>query len=188
MKSHRKSFAVGAAVIVIAAVSAVLAGLPSTASGSSGARHNSRHEWPVSSARSAADIVHSARASAARTGRTVFTVLEIEQRSAGVDVGDAGESAGDYFLFESRLLTPDGDHAVGRDSGKCTIAVRTFICDATASIFHKGKIQVAGAFFSETDAKLPIVGGTGAYRNAGGVVTIKDLPSGNTLLTFALTG
>jgi hypothetical protein len=185
MDNHRKTFALGTVAILIVGTVAVLAGLPSTASGAS--RHTDRHGWPVSSARSAAAITHAAHASVARKGGTVITALEIEQRSAFVDVGDAGDSPGDYFLFESDLKTPDGSRTVGRDSGKCMLAIRTFVCDATASFFHRGKIQVAGAFFTESDARIPIVGGTGEFRDAGGTVTVKDLPSGNTLLTFEIT-
>jgi hypothetical protein len=185
MEKHRRTLALGTVAILIAGTAAVLTGLPSTASGASG--HADRHGWPASSARPAAAIAHAAHVSAARKGGQVITVLEIEQRSASVDVGDPGESPGDFFLFESDLKTPDGSRTVGRDSGRCMLGIRTFVCDATASIFHKGKIQVAGAFFSESDARIPIVGGTGAFRDAGGTVTIKDLPSGNTLLTFEIT-
>jgi hypothetical protein len=188
MNRNRTIFAFGVVAIATVAIAAVLAGLPSTASGASGgSRQAERHGWPASSARSAHAIAHAAHASVARNGGTVFTVLEIENRTAMVDVGDAGESPGDYFLFESRLLTPDRSATVGRDSGKCMLGVTTFVCDATASIFHKGKLQVAGAFFSDADARIPIVGGTGAYRDAGGTLTIKELPSGNTLLTFEIT-
>jgi hypothetical protein len=185
MHDHRRTFALGTVAILIVGTVAVLAGLPSTASGTS--RHTDRHGWPVSSARPAAAIAHAAHASVARKGGTVIVALEIDQRSASVDVGDAGESPGDYFLFENPLKTADGSATIGRDSGRCMLGIRTFVCDATASIFHKGKIQVAGAFFAESDARIPIVGGTGAFRDAGGVLTVKDLPSGDTLLTFEIT-
>jgi hypothetical protein len=186
MNTNRKIFAFGAVAIATVATAAVLAGSPSTASGASG--RQDRHGWPVSATRSAHAITHAAHASVARKGGTVITALEIEDRTAFVDVGDAGESPGDYFLFESRLLTPDRSATIGRDSGKCMLGVRTFVCEATASIFHKGKLQVAGAFFTDSDARIPIVGGTGAYRDAGGTLTVKDLPSGNSLLTFEITG
>ena len=100
----------------------------------------------------------------AKEGTHVFTVIEHEVRTADVDTGDPGESPGDFFLFESRLLHPHTGDLVGVDSGKCMIAIRTFVCDATARIHGKGKIVVAGAFFSENDGVLPITGGTGAYR------------------------
>jgi hypothetical protein len=186
VNSRAKTLALASAAVLIAGTGAVVAGGPSTASSSSGAAHAKHHGWPASSARPAAAIVHAAKAAAARQGTQVLTVLEIEERSASVDVGDSGESPGDYFLFGSRLMTPDGSTQVGRDSGRCTLGIRSFICDATASIFHNGKIAVYGALFAEADAKLPVIGGTGRYRDAGGTLTIKNLPSGNTLLTFEI--
>ena len=185
MSTRRKTLALCTAAALLAGTGAIATSGVWTASGASTA---SLRGWPTSSARPADAIVHAAKATAARQGSTqVLAVLEIEERSAFVDVGDSGESPGDYFLFEGRLMTPDGSTQVGRDSGKCTLGTRTFVCDATASIFHKGKIAVYGAFFRESDARIPIVGGTGAYRDAGGTLTVKDLPSGNTLLTFEIT-
>ena len=185
MSSRRRALALCTAAVLLAGTGAIATSGVWTASGSPTASHRG---WPTSSARPAAAIVHAAKSAAARQGTQVLAVLEIEERSDFVDVGDSGESPGDYFLFESRLMTPDGSTHVGRDSGKCTLGTRTFVCDATASIFHKGKIAVYGAFFAEADAKLPVIGGTGRYRDAGGTLTVKDLPSGNTLLTFEITG
>jgi hypothetical protein len=187
MNNHRKTLALGAAAALIAGTAAVMAGGPSTASGSSGAVHGKHYGWPASSSRSAAQIVHSARSSAAHKGATVLTVLEVEQNSSFVDVGDPGESPGDYFLFESKLFRPGTDTAVGRDAGRCTLGFRTVMCEASGTIFHQGKLAVSGAFFSDTDARLPIIGGTGVYRNAGGTLTVKDLADGNSLLTFEIT-
>jgi hypothetical protein len=184
MSSRRKTLALCTAAVLLAGTGAIATSGVWTASGAPTASHRG---WPTSSARPAAAIVHTAKAAAARQGAQALAVLEIEERSAFVDVGAAGESAGDYFLFESRLMTADGSTQVGRDSGKCTLGVRTFVCDATASIFHKGKIAVYGALFAEADGKLPVIGGTGRYRAAGGTLTIKDLPSGNTLLMFEVT-
>ena len=93
---------------------------------------------------------------------------------------------GDYFLFESRLMRPSTGDVVGVDSGKCMIGIRTFVCDATARINGKGKIVVAGALFSENDGVIAITGGTGAYREAAGQLFVKDLPNGDTRLTFVL--
>jgi hypothetical protein len=183
MSIRRKTLALCTATVLLAGTGAIATSGVWTASGSPTASHRG---WPTSSARPAAAIVHAAKATAARQGTQALAVLEIEERSAFVDVGDSGESPGDYFLFEGRLMTPDGSTQVGRDSGKCTLGSRTVICDATASIFHKGKIAVYGAFFRESDARIPVVGGTGAYRDAGGTLTVKDLPSGNSLLTFEI--
>ena len=169
-------------IAAIACAVLMPAGLAVAMNGSADASSAKHHGWPSSTKSSSAQI---AKASA-KEGTHVFTVIEHEVRTADVDAGDPGESAGDYFLFESRLLHPNTGDLVGVDSGKCMIAIRTFVCDATARINGKGKIVVAGAFFSENDGVLPITGGTGAYREAAGQLFVRDLPNGDTRLTFVL--
>ena len=161
----------------------VPAGFAVAMNGSADASSAKHHGWPSSTKMSSAQIAKQANA---KEGTHVFTVIEHEVRTADVDTGDPGESPGDYFLFESRLLHPHTGDLVGVDSGKCMIAIRTFVCDATARINGKGKIVVAGAFFSENDGVLPITGGTGAYREAAGQLFVRDLPNGDTRLTFVL--
>jgi hypothetical protein len=161
----------------------VPAGLAVAMNGSADASSAKHHGWPSSTKMSSTQIAKQAHA---KDGTHVFTVIEHEVRTADVDTGDAGESPGDYFLFESRLLHPHTGDVVGVDSGKCMIAIRTFVCDATARINGKGKIVVAGAFFSENDGVLPITGGTGAYREAAGQLFVRGLPNGDTRLTFVL--
>ena len=161
----------------------VPAGFAVAMNGSADASSAKHHGWPSSTKMSSAQIAKQANA---KEGTHVVTVIEHEVRNADVDTGDPGESPGDYFLFESRLLHPASGDVVGVDSGKCMIAIRTFVCDATARINGKGKIVVAGAFFSENDGVLPITGGTGAYREAAGQLFVRDLPNGDTRLTFVL--
>ena len=159
------------------------AGLAVAMNGSADASSAKHHGWPSSTKMSSAQI---AKQASAKEGTHVFTVIEHEVRTADVDTGDPGESPGDFFLFESRLLHPSTGDVVGVDSGKCMLAIRTFVCDATARINGKGKIVVAGAFFHENDGVLPITGGTGAYRDAAGQLFVQDLPNGDTRLTFVL--
>ena len=161
----------------------VPAGLAVAMNGSADASSAKHHGWPSSTKMSSAQIAKQANA---KEGTHVVTVIEHEVRNADVDTGDPGESPGDYFLFESRLLHPASGDVLGVDSGKCMLAIRTFVCDATARINGKGKIVVAGAFFSENDGVLPITGGTGAYREAAGQLFVRDLPNGDTRLTFVL--
>ena len=170
-------------IAAIACAVLMPAGLAVAMNGSADASSAKHHGWPSSTKMSSAQIAKQAHA---KDGTHVFTVIEHEVRTADVDTGDPGESSGDFFLFESRLLHPRTGDLVGVDSGKCMIAIRTFVCDATARINGKGKIVVAGAFFSENDGVLPITGGTGAYREAAGQLFVRDLPNGDTRLTFVL--
>ena len=171
-------------IAAIACAVLIPVGLAVALNGSADASSAKHHGWPSSTKASSTQIAK--QAPATKSGAHVLTVIEHEVRNADVDTGDPGESPGDYFLFESRLLNPHTGDLVGVDSGKCMIAIRTFVCDATARINGQGKIVVAGAFFSENDGVIAITGGTGAYRDASGQLFVRDLPNGDTRLTFVL--
>ena len=155
-------------------------GWAALASGSSGAAPRHDTSWPVAAAPGAAqDAAQAARA----RGNQTIRVREIEERSRFIDVGPRGESPGDYFIFESRLMR-NGEQ-VGRDSGRCLLGVRTFSCDATASLDGEGKIVVGGTLFSDQqDFRLAITGGTGAFKDAGGELTVEE--GRKTFLVFEL--
>jgi hypothetical protein len=180
MRKHTKLTATAGALALLAGGAIATGGLWSAEGSTSGSAH---HGWPVAASRTPAADLHAARAA---TKRGVLTVLEVDnpKHDTFVDVGASGESPGDYFLFENKLMTPDGSRQVGRDSGRCTLGIGTFSCDATAKIFGKGKIVVSGALFSENDNRIAITGGTGAYRTAHGQLVIDDLGNGNTVLAF----
>ncbi len=178
MKKHSGIVAGASAVALVASVVWSTGGSATTAS--------SHHGWAAPSIRSVAADAHQATTAAVQSGGHALTVIEHEVRTAGVDVGDPGDSPGDMFVFESRLRDPQTGHTVGWDSGHCSIIVRTFACEATATFNHQGKIVVSGSFFDEQDFSLAIVGGTGRYHDAAGQLLVLDLPSGDTKLGFLL--
>jgi len=150
------------------------------ASGSSvgAVRHDT--SWPVAAAPGAAqEAAQEARA----RGSQMIKVREIESRGRYIDVGKQGESAGDYFIFEGRLM--QNGEQVGRDSGRCMPGVRTFTCEASVLIRGKGKIVVAGTLFTDqNDIRLPVTGGTGAFKDARGELTVEEGKA--TFLVFEL--
>ncbi len=152
------------------------------AAGTSSVAAEADHDtsWPVAAAPGAAQKA----AQAARAGGSqVIRVKEIEVRGRFIDVGSQGDGPGDYFVSESKLMQ-DGQK-VGRDSVRCTFGVRTFSCEATALIKGKGKIAVAGALFTDqNDFHLPITGGTGAFKDARGGLTVEE--GKKTFLVFEL--
>lgn len=101
--------------------------------------------------------------------KTLVTVADARVHKAQfVDVGDAGDSPGDLFVFDQPLLDEHGNE-IGNNSGVC---VRTRIghslqCQWTLSLEH-GTIQVAGREFDRGTSGITIVGGTGAYSGIRG--------------------
>lgn len=159
------------AAVVAVGVLAGAGAWSALASGSSGAaapRHDT--SWPVAAAPGAAE--EAAQVARARDRQTI-KVREVQTRGRYIDVGPQGESPGDYFVFEGRLLQKG--EQVGRDSGRCLAGVRTFTCEATASLDGRGKIVVGGTLFTDQrDFRLAVTGGTGAYKDARGQLLVEE--------------
>ena len=119
--------------------------------------------------------------------------IEQTTSEAYIDAGDPGESAGDSIVFTNRLVNAQAQlgkprgAAVGRDAVRVTFIARGFAEIAGTAFLPNGKIVVAGAVRESAGADyIPVVGGTGTYANARGVVIVRDLPNDRTLLTFRL--
>jgi hypothetical protein len=173
---HQKRVAAGTVAMLAASGGAVLASSAWTAEGAAGSPG-----WPRVSSEQPAALEEAARS----RGGTTMVLREVVLRAEEVDVGASGESPGDYFIFESRLETRAGE-AVGRDSVRCMLMIRTFTCDGTAQLFGKGKLTVYGTLFGVNDATIAITGGTGDFRKARGQVTVGG--ADGDLLFFHITG
>jgi hypothetical protein len=94
-----------------------------------------------------------------------------------VDVGEAGPSPGDSYAFSDRLFSPDSAQQVGRADGHCTLiapSARRFTCTITSSL-EEGDITTEWilVFIPGAVNVGAVTGGTGAYANARGEVTLK---------------
>jgi hypothetical protein len=138
------------------------------ASGSSGAAASHDTSWPVAAVPGAAE--EAARAARA-DGNEVIRVRDKQVRGQFIDVGKKGESAGDYFVFESQLLKRGTQ--VGRLSARCMLGITTYTCEGTALLEGRGKIVIAGTFF-RNDANLGITGGTARFKDARGQMTVEE--------------
>ena len=142
----------------------------------------------------------------ALSGPRTFSLLEIDESDASVNLGFDFQRLprpGDQFAFKSGLYKWAGAKRgarVGRDEGHCTF-VRVAgneqhpLLDAhcAASFFLPGGSVLAEAFLrlpeGALNADVPVIGGTGAYAGARGVVHLRDLGNGDlgrTSLTFHL--
>jgi allene oxide cyclase len=107
--------------------------------------------------------------SASPGGGKRIHVVERATTDAVVDLGDAGDSAGDTLTFANQVFDASNTHAVGTDQGYCfrTVAGEAWEC-AWTTFLPKGQITVEGPFYDAADSALAITGGTGRYRNARG--------------------
>lgn len=117
-------------------------------------------------------------ASASTPSTGTFTVRAHHGSEANVDLGKTGFSAGDEDLVVSPL-TYQG-HRVGRLVGNCTTvrAGRSSADQLCEFVLHIGKSQLTAAGTVGAGKRgpgtftLPILGGTGRYRDAGGAIAV----------------
>ena len=110
---------------------------------------------------------------------------------AYIDAGEPGEGAGDSVVFTNRLVNAQAQlgkprgAVVGRDAVRITFIARGFAEIVGTVFLPNGKIVVAGGVRDSSSAlRVPVVGGTGTYANARGLVIARDLPNDRTLLTW----
>jgi hypothetical protein len=105
-------------------------------------------------------------------GRTVEVIEKIVAFTE-VDARPRGLSQGDSFVYRSDLLDAAGKK-VGRGGGEC-VSIRPAAgglgltnCDSALEL-DGGQIAFTGLFdFTGERGSLPVIGGTGRYRAAGG--------------------
>jgi hypothetical protein len=130
----------------------------------------------------------------------VINLVDVEERFSSPDgaFDEGPPEVGAAFFSTDALYRWAGAKRgarVGRLEVMCTFTkvelareAATAYCTAQAYL-PAGQILLAGFIrFSEQSGgfRVPVVGGTGAYSNAGGVTVIRDLRSGNQALTLRL--
>lgn len=193
----RPRAALVAAAALVATAASVGAGAMATTGGGAAPAGQQRaaQRWPGPTVGSvgqaerlaAADQAAAARSGGAaqRAGQTLIFVTR-QVRAVDVDLPPAGFGPGDFFMFEENVFDRSGRRQVGRDAVTCQVGLRTITCEATFQISGKGKIEVAGAQFSERDNVFPITGGTGAYQGVGGDLSFFGLGGNRAALVLHL--
>jgi hypothetical protein len=124
------------------------------------------------------------------------------------EVEDGLDSPGDVFVFDQKLLAADAETVIGRNAGFC---IRTDPgapdfsspdhptlpddpnnnygqCSWTLSFSedsgYTGSIQVSGRESDIGTSEVPIVGGTGDFLNATGVLRTTPVPQGENGVLF----
>lgn len=118
-------------------------------------------------------------------GRTTIVAYDLNRDDRSVDVDENRKyfSAGDTFMFSSRLLDPaDKETRIGSLKVICEVLAAnrekeaaTQLCEGEAT-FEAGKLTAFGSlrFGPNSDsAQLVITGGTGEYEGAAGTLTVE---------------
>jgi allene oxide cyclase len=106
-------------------------------------------------------------------------VIEHANTDLTADVDPPNDSSGDVLTFHNPVFNAADSTKVGRDQGYC-IRIRapgSYECNWTTFLAN-GHITVQGPFFDTRDSVLAITGGTGAYRDARGVMELKSRAGG----------
>jgi hypothetical protein len=134
----------------------------------------------------AGTIFAATSAGGSSSGATI-RIYEHDTSQASIDLGAAGESAGDQFLFAGDAFPRKGGKQFGRAAGICTTvstgAAGEVLCAVEFSL-REGQIATEGLFvaadlFGGKVLTFPITGGTGRYRHAEGQATVQipqDVP------------
>jgi hypothetical protein len=110
------------------------------------------------------------------------------QREEVVDLGEPGDTAGDFVVFEETLQRKNGGPVIGSDSVSCQTIVTSFRCSATFHIYGQGRIEIAGAFAGPGNV-ASVTGGTGAFEGVGGTFRFFGTDDPDvTRLAFRLVG
>jgi hypothetical protein len=117
--------------------------------------------------------------------RVLKTIVDATSGVTRIDLGASGDSPGDMVVFDEALLDETGAK-IGSNSGFCvrTLPGQFSECQWTLTLAD-GAITVAGREADAGLSSVPIVGGTGAYAGASGVMT--SAPGANHTFTQVLT-
>ncbi len=182
---HSRTALVSAVALVLGAGLFGVTALPASGDPTAATDHRSAADWNTIRVASVAAAQRRMDAEAGE-GDETLVVFAVPTDDVDVDVPPAGDTPGDFFLFEEQLYTdPALTQPIGRDSARGEFGLSTLTFEATFKL-DDGKIRIAGSLFGPADLIFPITGGTGEYRDAGGVFIPFTLPNGTTLLLFRL--
>ena len=117
---------------------------------------------------------------------TLITIADARSGSAQwIDLGKAGDSPGDIFVFDQPLLNSKHE-PIGKNSGFCirTLPGKFSECQWTLTLAN-GSITVAGRESDTGTSMIPVIGGSGKYLLVRGVMA--TTPNSDKTYTQILT-
>ena len=102
------------------------------------------------------------------------TISVVEHATTDAVTNGTGDNPGNILTFANDVFNRADTQKVGTDQGSCTRIVVGESWECTWTTFlPAGQITVEGPFYDTSDSVLAITGGTGAYRNARGLMELK---------------
>jgi allene oxide cyclase len=128
---------------------------------------------PLLAATGVAAFVAVGRGAADATPPAIHVVEHASSDQITTDADPAGDSVGDILTFANDVFDAADAHKIGTDQGFCirTVAGVAFECWWT-TFLPSGQLTVEGPFYDAGPSTLAITGGTGAYRDARGTMTL----------------
>jgi hypothetical protein len=117
---------------------------------------------------------------------TLVTIADARSGIAQwIDLGQAGDSPGDIFVFDQPLLNSKHE-PIGKNSGFCirTLPGKFSECQWTLTLAN-GSISVAGRESDTGTSMIPVIGGSGKYLLVRGVMA--TTPNSDKTYTQILT-
>ena len=103
-----------------------------------------------------------------------------------VDVGEPGDSPGDYGVFQDRVANPSSGRRVGLIDVQCVEAYASH-CRGAITLSGRGQIVFDGATPAPVDPDVfAVTGGTGEFVGAAGTLTVSFPSDDFALLTLEL--
>ncbi len=116
------------------------------------------------------------------TAPTTVHVVEHPVTDQVIDIGATGDSPGDQLPFNNPIFNWNNTRKVGVDQGNCVRASTAngrWECMWT-TFLPRGQVTVEGPYLdAKATTQLSITGGTGAYSNARGWMTLHLRGDGN---------
>jgi hypothetical protein len=128
--------------------------------------HDPAAATPRSSASAAASDSHEG------DGRMIVLNELFGHKFTFVDVGEPGDSPGDYGVFQDPLAVPSSGRRVGVIDVQCVEAYASH-CRGAITLADRGQIAFDGAVPTRVDPDVfAVTGGTGEFVGVGGTLTV----------------
>ncbi len=139
----------------------------------------------------AALVLSAAGGTRAAIGPSTIRITDVQVKEHSLDLGPDGPGIGDVGTVWVRLYNPSiTQRSIGRGDMLCTfVDERLRSCNGTYSL-PRGKLVVSGMITSRLLYDIAVVGGTGLYDNARGMLTVTATSFGprHEILLFRLSG